>query len=283
MLLRAPDYLPEARERYHRVMDAPVRMADGSTQSAARLAQRFFESEYGQSMLDQPYRYDANFGYDRDDMIFDNGLDHCPIGHQRELPYHFGKLLDQEDADKTVLSAISDCDRGVLALAMFKHDNGESTHDSLITAGFTVVGDIPAGNKRQIDRENEAKIRNHFDAKFLSDVHPDTLAQMEAIISHEDKTLLHDYFEAAHAAQTFETSNRAHYRLNEEVWHRVGAVIDVTIDNKESARLSGLLGISRVVYSRSFDGLKEYSYFGYIDNLVRETDALRNPSHRLIN
>jgi hypothetical protein len=282
MLMAKPEYIPSRKERLHPVMDAPVRMSDGTTMPASVLSKRFFESDFGVSMLTQPYRYDGHFGYDREDMIDDNGLDHCPIGHQRELPYHFGKLYEVECERETVFSSLSDEEIGLLALTMFKHDNGESTHDELVTLGFETVGDIPAGGKTATDRMNEAAIRRYFDSTFLADVHPETLERMEAIISHEDDSLLHDFFEAAHAVQTFETANRAWHRLNDEVWYKNGETIDVSYDADESARLSGLLGISRVVYHQSFRSLQAFDHFGYVARIADETRSLREPKHVLL-
>lgn len=282
MLMKSPEQLIPG-ERYHGVMDAPVRMKDGTTLPASELAERFFGSAFGRAMLDQPYRYAANFGYDRLAMLDDNGPDHCPIGHQRELPFHFGAILDREVLEGSALGSLTDEEQGILALAMFKHDNGESTHADLVVSGFTVVGDIPAGGKRDIDRENEAKIRAYFDEIFLNDVDPDVVARMEAIIAHKDNSVLHDYFEAAHAVQTFETSNRAHTRLMQDVWYRNGDAIPLAIDLESSARLSGLLGIARTVYEKSFSGLEEFRYFSYVNDFCDETKKLREPTHQLLN
>lgn len=279
MLLERDDTRPPVFERTHYFANAPVRLVDGTMVAASELADRIYNSEIGQAMLDQPLRYAAKYGYDRDAMIHDNGYDLCPIGHQWELPYHTAKVLEVEMQEGTLYGSLSDEELGLLMFALQIHDMGESIHDSIEAAGFTIVGDIPAGFKTEEDRINEATIRKFMYETFFADVDPAVIKRVEAIISHQDASILHELFEAGHLAQTLETSDFAYHSLARERWYMEGDVITVSSD--DGSRMSGLLGIAREAYCFIQTDVKKYSHFSYIRAAAERADNLRFPKYSL--
>lgn len=281
MLMERAAYKPLPFERTHELTKAPIRLKDGSTLSAAEIADRFYSSEFGLAMSEQPLRYVARFGYDRDSMNDDLGHDLCPVRHQVELAYHVGEVLEAEINNGTLYGSLADEEIGIVMLASMLHDIGESTHPAIIAAGLNPVGDIPAGSKTDQNRADETAIRNFFYELLLGDVDDDTIRRIEAIISHSDKTLLHDLFDAGHVVQTVETTNFAYHTLANERWYRNGEVID--INHPDSERISGLLGIARVPYQRSLHELQEYSYFSHVREIYEKSEVLRNPRHQLLN
>lgn len=271
MLHPRPESGPPAFERYHPIVESPVLMADGTTVPAIQLADRFYDSEYGQAMPDQPLRYVGRFGYDREDMRTDLGHDLCPVGHQMELPYHTGRLLDEERRSATKYGNLPDQMIGILILTELVHDSGESMHPRLLELLGEVVGDIPAGLKTDHHRRVEAAVRAFIFAELYPDVHPDVLLQMEAIISHQDDGVLHDIFEASHAIQTVETSNYAQRRLLDDyAWFEADDLMRIETDDIE--RLSGLLGISREPLYTSLPSLERFSYLSLVRRV--KDDAL---------
>lgn len=261
-------------------MESPVLMADGSTLPALELAARFNDSEYGQSMPDQPLRYEGRFKYEREDMRSDLGHDLCPIGHQMELPYHTGRLIDVERLDGTSYGELPEELLGTLVLTEMLHDCGESMHPRILELVGEVIGDVPAGQKTDHHRAVEAAVRSVIFAELFSDVHPDVMSQTEAVISHKDDGMLHDLFEASHAIQTVETSNYAHYRLNDYAWYRAGEPIQ--IESEDTERMSGLLGVAREPLYTSMPSLEQFSCFSLVRQVKQHALELREPPHRLL-
>lgn len=280
-MLQSNPELPSLAERSHPITESPVLLADGSSVSALELANRFYESPYGQSMRDQPLRYSTRYGYDRDSMLHDLGHDLCPLGHQYELAFHLGEIIDQEQANQTLYGGIDEYELGIVTLACLLHDIGESTYPELERQGYICVGDIPAGLKTDNDRANESAIRQYFYKEFLDDVDELVIERIEAIISHKDDSHLHDLFEAAHVKQTFETANYAHHRLARTIWHRNGEVFDIS--SLDGARHSGLLGIARVSVTRSLPEIEKFRHFSAIDDTLTTSIDLREPKHQLLN
>lgn len=281
MLLEKSPSQPSPIERIHDYVNMPVRLKDGTSLSAINLANRIYKSDIGTAMIDQPLRYAARFNYNREDMQNDLGHDVCPIGHQMELPYHIGKVIEAEIKEGSIYGSLSDEEMGILMLAALVHDMGETTHAAIKEAGLTPVGDIAAGLKTDEDRKHEAEIRKFCYDLFFNDVDESVINRVEAIISHKDDSILHDLFEAGHLAQTIETSNYAHHALSQEHWNKNGEVIDVT--SKDGSRLSGLLGIARVAYRFDAENIKKYSYFSHIRTITNQADELRSPKHSLLN
>lgn len=281
MLMNKAETQPPTFERVHNVMHSPVRMKDGSYMSAADLAQRFYDSEIGLSMPDQPLRYTGNFGYDREDMRNDIGHDLCPIGHQMELVYHLGNILDAEDEASSLYSSISNERRGIVSFAVMTHDIGEAMHPSIEKAGLTVVGDIPAGKKTPADRRNETAVRMFLYETCFADVDDSVMDRIEAIIAHQDTSVLHELFEAAHQVQTIETSNFAYHALSREYWYANGETIQLS--NDDGARLSGLLGMSRVVLERQLQDAESLIHLSHVRHVIDKARMLREPEHRLLN
>jgi len=281
MLLERDTTQPPIFERTHPFADALVPLKSGAKVSARELAHRIYESELGVDMLDQPFRYFVRYGYNREDMRNDNGHDVCPIGHQMELSHHIAKVIEAAIEDGTVYGALSNEEMGILMLAAMIHDMGESTHPLVEAAGLEPIGDIPSGLKTDNDRQREVAIRDFMYKTFFADVDDQVIQRVEAIISHNDETILHDLFEAGHLAQTIETSNFAHHSLARERWYREGEIIDITTE--DGSRLSGLLGIARVVHTHVQNDIKKYSHFSYIRMVATQADMLRYPKHTVLN
>lgn len=281
MLQSTAELAPSLTERDHPITESLILLTDGSTVSAFSLAERFYDSEYGQAMRGQPLRYSTRYGYDESTMLSDLGHDLCPVGHQRELAFHLGTIIDKERQLQTLYGGINEYELGIVTLACLLHDMGESTHPDLIRAGYTCVGDIPMGLKTDTDRENETAIRRYFYKEFLGDVDDETIERIEAIISHRDTTHLHELFEAAHVAQTFETANYAYHRLAATAWHKNGEAFDISSD--DGMRLSGLLGIARICAEDSLATLNNYRHYVAIDAMGELSVNLRAPKHQLLN
>lgn len=265
---------PPVFERTHELVKSPIRMKDGSTLSAHELAARFFDNDFGGDMSKQPLRYEQDFGYNRSSMITDLGYDVCPVGHQMELAYHAGTIVEAERTNETTLSSLSDDEIGTLMLASMLHDIGESTHSDIASAGLTPVGDIPAGKKTNQNRIDEAKVRGFFYKTLFDDIDSPTMQRIEAIISHTDTTYLHDIFDAAHVIQTIETTGFAYSALAREHWHKNGEVIDPF--SHYGSRLSGLLGIARIPYENSLKELDNYSHLIQAQKVREDSNYLRN-------
>ena len=248
-------------DHYHPLMSTPVRMKDGSTLAADLLARRLYESRYGGYMETQPYRFSQRFGYDRPTMLADLGDDIHPIGHQKESGYHLALLLSTEENAGVPLD-LSEEDTGTLMLACQIHDMGESMHPDIVEAVGAVVGDIPAGGKTPQDRATEKAIRLFLYDELLDDVDPSVIERIEAIIAHEDDSLLHELSEVTHTIQTFDTAVHAYEQWRTLMSHHHGDVMD--IQSYDGGRSSAILGLHRSVLLNNHKVLrhdaKTYSY-----------------------
>lgn len=186
------------------LLASPVPTASGPLGSDV-LWQRYFLSPYGVYMDDQPYRFSQDFGYDRQAMLEDMGMDVLPRDHQMQTGMFVAWILDRE-YDVSGNYPITTEERGIVILAALIHDMGETMHPEILEEVGAVVGDIPYGRKTDDDKTVEKAVRAALYTKLYADVSPDVIAQVEAIISHEDATVLHDIFEAAHCVQAFNTA-----------------------------------------------------------------------------
>jgi len=191
-------------ERLLSLAASPVPTTDGP-QGADVLWQRFFSSPYAVYMDDQPYRFAQHFGFDRQAMVADIGMDVLPRDHQMQTGMFVAWILDRE-WEIHDRYPISPEDTGIVMLAAFIHDMGETMHPDIQEQVGAVVGDIAYGLKTDGDRAVEAAVRAAMYARLYPDVLPEAITKIEAIISHRDDSLLHDLFEAAHTAQAFNTA-----------------------------------------------------------------------------
>lgn len=256
-------------ERYHPLMSLPVRMADGSMRPADWLAGRAHNSEYGQHMRDeQPLRYAQRYGYaDRPTMLDELGADLCPIGHQKELGWHLAQVIEKQRMLDPSFE-LSDDDAAVAMFACQIHDMGEMTHEDVSAATGAVVGDIPAGNKTDQDRMIEKNVRLFLYETFYKDVDPMIITRVEAIIAHEDNTLLHELFEAAHEAQTLETVLRARDISENLGWHEAHDTIPLA-DNS-NGRASMALGIGQLVMRDHMVVFESFEHYAHMTDLLGE-------------
>lgn len=273
--------MPPVFERVHPVTDVQIKLKDGTSITALDLANRFFLSKAGLDMVDQPLRYSGRYEYDRDEMLIDNGHDLSPVGHQIELAHHLGTILEEEKEIGSIFGELTEEDLAILVFTCLVHDIGERTDQDVIQAGLTPVGDIPAGYKTIQNREDEAAVRRLSYAQFFSDVDSEIIERAESIIAHKEDSLLHDLFEAAHAVQTAETTMFAYHQLARETWYRHGDTLDPV--NADHARISGLLGISRVAFETALPHLEKYSYLAHVKKIKEKGELLRNPPHRPLN
>jgi hypothetical protein len=264
-------YVTNQAERYHPLMSLPVRMSDGSHESADQLAYRAHNSAYGQHMRDeQPLRFTQRYDYaDRSTMLNELGTDLCPIGHQKELGWHMAQVIEKQRLFDPQFE-LSDDDAAILMFTCQIHDMGEMTHDDVLTATGAVVGDIPAGNKTPEDRLVEKNVRLFLYETFYSDVAKDVIEHAEAIIAHEDDTLLHELFEAAHEAQTLETTLRARAVSDELGWYDGHDAIPL-IDNS-NGRARAALGMGRHVMHDHLPKFESYGHFYHMADLLSEVD-----------
>lgn len=262
----------DSLDRYHPLMSGAVRMADGSTEAADVLAARAHDSTFGRHMRDeQPLRYTGRYGYgDRATMLNDFGPDLCPIGHQQELGWHMAQVIEKQRMFDPAFELIDD-DAATLMFTCLIHDMGETTHDDVLRATGAVVGDIPAGSKTAEDRLIEQNVRLFLYDTFYHDVDPAVIARAEAIIAHQDDTLLHELFEAAHEAQTLETALRGREVSEQLGWHDGHDVLPL-IDNSEG-RAWAALAMARIVVANHLSKFEAYSHYHHMAELLDSVDA----------
>lgn len=267
-------YLPDETERYHPLMSLPVRMADGSYRPADQLAARAHDSAYGQHMRDeQPLRFAQRYDYaDRATMLDELGLDLCPIGHQKELGWHLAQVIEKQRLFDPTFE-LSEHDAATLMFTCQIHDMGEMTHDEVLATTGAVVGDIPAGTKTPEDRAVEKNVRLFLYDTFYCDVDPAVIARAEAVIAHEDDTLLHDLFEAAHEAQTLETTLRARDISEDLGWYDGHDTIPL-IDNS-NGRARTALGMGRLVMRDHMAKFESFGRYAHMADLLAEVDPDR--------
>lgn len=195
-------------------VDAEVAMTNGSRQRATDLGQRFIDSPYGHHMAGQPYRF-PNHSYDRQHMLADLGPDVDPLGHQIIVSSYIGWLIKAELDNPSPSSTSKDIahitpeELGILRFVGLNHDNGEATHPALADRLGQTVGDIPFGQKTGQNHLIERRVRHEFYIELFPDVSRLALGRVEDIISHEDTTLLHSIYAAAHDLSGFDTGKRA--------------------------------------------------------------------------
>lgn len=253
---RETSYLNDT-ERYHPLMSSPIPMVDGSYEPADQLASRAHDSVYGQHMRDeQPLRFAQRYDYaDRSTMLDELGADLCPIGHQKELGWHMAQVIEKQRLFDPTFS-LNDGEAAILMFTCQIHDMGEMTHEEVLAVTGAVVGDIPAGKKTPQDRVVEKNVRTFLYDTFYPDVDPAVIERAEAIIAHEDDTSLHELFEAAHEAQTLETTLRARDISEELGWFDAHDIMPL-VDNS-NGRARAALGMGRLVLR---DHMSKFEYF----------------------
>ena len=264
-------YQTDETERRHPLMTLPVRMADGSFTPADQLAARAHDSVYGQHMRDeQPLRFAQRYDYaDRQTMLDELGTDLCPIGHQKELGWHLAQLIEKQRLFDPTFE-LSDDDAAVLMFTCQIHDMGEMTHDEVLAVTGAVVGDIPAGKKTAEDRLVEKNVRLFLYDTFYPDVASDVITRAEAIIAHEDDSQLHELFEAAHEAQTLETTLKARDISENLGWFDAHDAIPL-IDNTDG-RARAALGMGRHVLRDHLSKFESFSRYAHMADLLAEVD-----------
>lgn len=250
----SPMPFTEISERYHPLMDAPVKLSDGTIVSAMSLADRAYQHEwFGAQLRTQVPRF--AFLFESNDRIVEYlGKDADPIGHMYELAFHAARVIEHEN------EPIDEKDRGVLMLALLVHDMDETMHPQIENACGGVTGDIRAGGKTPSDKELQSKIRDTFYRTVLYDVPQNTHRRVEAIISHEDKTHLGELYEACHDFQAFETTQHAKTTLTKGIY--------------SNSDKPGIEYVAIDVNMTTRDRLNpHFSRFALIDNLVKESPA----------
>jgi hypothetical protein len=97
--------------------------------------------------------------------------------------------------------------------AALTHDMDETTHGHVETVCGGVTGDIVAGGKSDADRELQSRIRALFYKEVLKDLPQASIKRIEAIVSHEDQSILGEIYRAAHELQALETTHIAERTL----------------------------------------------------------------------
>ncbi|MDB5185625.1 MAG: hypothetical protein JWL85_148 [Candidatus Saccharibacteria bacterium] len=252
---------------------APVETINGPI-SALELWARFDQSPIGRDMDTQPYRFSEQFGYDRHQMVEDLGYDIVPTDHQFMTGLYTALILEGEMRVRGKLPIHSQ-DVGMIVLTGLIHDTGESTHSDIEAEVGAVVGDIPFGLKTDADRVVEANVRHAIYKRFYSDLPPETLECIEAIIAHEDTTIFHDMYEAAHTLQTCDTGIKAYTVHNREFWAMFPGKELENFTYKNSTRepdVIGKLGKIHSKVSRNIGPLVvEYArQFAFADEFTKE-------------
>lgn len=192
---------------------APVPLKNGGSAPAAELLLRFADSEFGKHMAnDQQLRYTERFGFDRELMLEYLGRDVNPLGHMHHTAILSAKILKAQ-VDATGELPIPEEKVGTLIFTDGRHDTGESLHE-FVAAKTPVVGDIPAGDKTDQNRIDEANVRKFFreDEKHAiwKDVANEVWSEGEADIEHRDrKARTHQVSQTSHDIGTHEVAIHA--------------------------------------------------------------------------
>lgn len=235
-------------ERAWGSIEAPVKMLYGNFESAERLGARFYDSKYGPAMDTQLWRFEEVFGYyPRTLMYEDLNGDVVPTQHQVGTWMQIRGMLQDEGLRERL--GITTEDYGLLCFVALIHDIGESMHPDVKDAVGEVLGDIPAFRKTPENRQLETKVRRFFYGTLFADVAPEVIERAEAIISHNDTSILHEIYEAAHAVQTFETAMRAGRQVFELITSSIVLTSDerLAFARKNDRRLKQLGRLFRIV------------------------------------
>ncbi len=252
------------------LLDLPIRLKDGSSTTVAELLALFDSSHYAAWMrTEQKFRFHERYGYDREAMLADLGPDVSPTGHHHETLQHAIAIIERERAEGTLMGEISDEDLAVGLFAIGIHDLGECEHpELLLEPGVTrLVGDIPAGNKTPEDRAAEAAVRHALYRKLYSHIDPFVIKRAEAIISHEDDSILHYLFEGAHRASTLQTVIKAKEALFK---------LDHADDDDHPItpeRTTALHGIATYVRDKARDDVKQMPWYAHLRKLYNDTEG----------
>lgn len=200
-------------ERRGRIFDDLLPDAHGEyTVNLSDVSRQFYLGDIGKHFASQPYRYQSRHGLSNDALRRNAGIDTHPIGHQVLLARHYLDAVIGDGAHGTFTA-----DQITLArfTALF-HEVGESTHASLLEAGFSPIGDIPHGEKTPEQKVEESIIRHHIfttDEAFAS-IDPTFIERAEAIIAHhptEGDERIHELIETAHTLQGFDAAMTMRY------------------------------------------------------------------------
>lgn len=208
VLAETSQFLGDDWDTRPELFDAPIMLKSGEA-SVLELWERFDQSPYGLHMDSQPLRFAEHYGYDRTAMIADLGADVVPRYHQYETGLYVARLLSEERRQHSLLG-LNDEQAALLAFTATIHDMGETTHPEIEAEVGGVVGDIPYDEKTEENRRIESAVRAALYRRLYADLPECTLQRVESIVSHQDKTLLHEVFEAAHTLQSYMTAVRAH-------------------------------------------------------------------------
>jgi ferritin-like metal-binding protein YciE len=250
----------------HPLLELPIPLKDGSSATVRELIGRFYDSQLAKFMqTSQKLRF-SNYAYEREAMLSDIGPDVCPVGHQQETIRHAIAIIEKECADGTLLGVFDDYELAVTLLAIAIHDCGEPEDPALLDEPEVtrLVGDIPAGQKTDKDREDEANVRKVVYRTQYGDVDQAVIERVESIISHADKTVYHDLYLASHEAQTAHTVTQAECRLYE---FDHGVYGDFP---KDQARDAGIAGITYIVRERALEEARLRSYYTHVRQLATQ-------------
>ena len=203
----------QSQERVGKRTSGLLPTTNGESISLRDVVQSFYSSVYGHHFSDQPHRYAKRYRLSTKEARKYLGSDASPAGHQVVLSERYIPLV----VEQAGIPPVDDEDMTLLQFVAAFHDIGESTHPYLAEAGFTLVGDIPTGDKTDEDRENERLIRLHFwSLPPFNNLDKTFLERAETIIAHEPKEgdkALHELFELAHHIQAFDTAMTARYAV----------------------------------------------------------------------
>lgn len=255
------------------LLSLPIALKNDHSISVDELLDVFRTSVYAEWMTGQKLRFHRYNGYDREAMLEDLGPDVSPTGHHDTTLAHAIAIIEQERQEGTLLGEIDDAELAVGLFAIGIHDLGECEHKILLDEpGVTrLVGDIPAGCKTNEDREDERSVRLAIYERLYSDVDPAVIARVESIIAHEDHSVLHDLFEAAHRSTTLQTVLNARKALRERYHH---PTLDAEGNEKRKA---GLKRISVEVAKRSLLEAAKMPWHGHLRELYITTGGYSLP------
>ena len=205
---------------------APVWGSPDKTISVLKLRERFRATDVRNEFIQQTPRFTQRFPIPKEKAIEYIGNDACPEMHQFDLAdRHFLPLIEAERQAGTLFYPTSEDDRSLGYFVCSFHDLGEPEHLSLIEAGLTPVGDLPAGTKTEQNRIDEKRVLEFIFRTNFGDIDPAFLERAIAIITHKPlpgDEFLHDLFQAAHDFQTLETTRIAAATAERQVMCHMG-------------------------------------------------------------
>lgn len=191
---------------------------------------RYATSSLGIHHANQALRYAANWGYERNQMLTDLGMDVHPIGHMLVAHGTLQGFL-WHDTDKAG-EDLSPAEIMAMRVAAQFHDVGENTSPELATVYGGVVGDVPYGDKNDAQRMLEARIATDVITKTLPELDEDQVEGVIELATHRTESAAHRILDRSHT-----------WTFYADAYHAQQAINNTPPDQRDAERVRKLEGL----------------------------------------